>query len=713
MTVSGSVTGSTDGTSNNLQTNDETSFALYLATVVSNLTVLDKVHFDLVTPMNEPTAAWWVYGGSQEGCHMSADQQARVVNDLSSALAVQSPGTGIDASEDNDEQDTIDSIDAYGAAQDHVTRIATHTYGANDPFGILDLSAGLQTPAWVSEYGDGDASGITMARRVHDDITDMWVSGWIYWQVVDNAGGWGFLSNPLNGSGDTAYTVNEKFYVMAQFSRYIRPGYEILNVSDDYSLAAYNPTNQSLVIVAVNDGSTNLTLNYNLGAFARLPSQVAVLQTSPSSSLAVQPSLAVTNGGFSVTLIPQSVTTFQLNSVVPPATADTRQAWYMLEGNANDSSGNGQNGTVFGSTYVPGKLGAFAAQFNGTSSDIQIPLSISNSFTIAYWLKTTDTGGGPQWWAGKGLVDGEVPGTTNDFGTSLVGGSAALGVGNPDTTIATTNAVNDGQWHHIAATRDATTGQMLIYVDGVLQASGLGPVGTRGAPPALRVGSIQAGYAGGFYTGAIDDVQLFDNVVPAAQIPSLMNHPPFFTNAPGYFSGGEWQWSEPDPSTFATNFNVLAGNVLTVTNFASDPDLPAQTLNWSLLSAPAGANINATNGILSWRPAIAQSPSTNFVTVQVSDNGTPVMSASQTLNVVIQEPPSPQFGTTVVSNEVLFLPVSGDSGPDYVLETTTNLADNTSWTPLATNLSASPPFLWSDPITSAYREKFYRVRLAP
>ena len=99
------------------------------------------------------------------------------------------------------------------------------------------------------------------------------------------------------------------------------------------------------------------------------------------------------------------------------------------------------------------------------------------------------TAGTGQWWAGQGLVDGEVSAITNDFGVSLVGANVALGVGNPDTTITSSNAVNDGNWHHVAATRDAVSGQMLIYVDDTLQASGPGPIGMKATPPFLRIGA--------------------------------------------------------------------------------------------------------------------------------------------------------------------------------------------------------------------------------
>ena len=317
MTISGSVTGAmTNGHNDNLQMAYETNFASYLATVVSNLTVLDGINFELVTPMNEPEGPWG-YGGGQEGCHMDSGQQARMVNDVSVALAAQKLATGIDAPETYNEPDAATAINAYGTAVNNVTLISSHAYGTKNPGSLGSLAAGLNKPAWLSEYGDSDGRGITMARRIHDDVTGAKLRAWIYWQVVDNAGGWGFLLNPLDSSGNTAYTINEKFYVMGQFSEYIRPGFKIISVNDNYSLAAYNPTNQTLVIVAVNDTSGSLNLNYSLAGFTGLPATGAVIRTAATGNLnlASQPAVTVANKSFSTTLIPYSVTTYILTNV--------------------------------------------------------------------------------------------------------------------------------------------------------------------------------------------------------------------------------------------------------------------------------------------------------------------------------------------------------------------------------------------------------------
>ena len=490
MTVSGSVTGSTNGTSNNLQTGYEVAFASYLATVVSNLSVLDHVTFDTVTPVNEPTSSWWVYGGRQEGCHISASQQARLVNDLATDLAPLAPVVGIAASEDNDENSTLNSLNAYGTTSlANTTRFVTHTYGANNPSGLQALASAQHKPLWVSEYGDGDASGLTMARRIHDDLTQMSARAWIYWQVVDNAGGWGLLLNGLDSSGNNTYSINQKFYAMYQFSHFIRPGCVILGASDNWSLAAYDATNHNLVLVAVNDTSTGFNLNYDLSTFSNTGTTVSRYRTSASESAAAVPALTISNRQFVAYVAPQSVTT------------------------------------------------------------------------------------------------------------------------------------------HVIA----------------------GVIATNHAPSLSAI----------------------------------------------------------------ANRSLLAGQWLLITNGATDPDLPAQTLKWSLPFGPTGAAVNPTNGVLSWRPTMSQSPQTNLFRVVVTDNGTPSLSATQSFTVMVSRPARPNLSSPRLANGVLTWMATGDPGPDYVFEATTNLAPSPLWVPFWTNLLAQPPFPWTDPSFGGPGTRFYRVTLQP
>ncbi len=76
---------------------------------------------------------------------------------------------------------------------------------------------------------------------------------------------------------------------------------------------------------------------------------------------------------------------------------------------------------------------------------------------------------------------------------------------------------------------------------------------------------------------------------------------------------------------------------LTVVNTGTDSDVPAQTLTYQLLNPVAGMQITA-NGVISWTPTLAQSPSTNVITTVVTDNGTPPMSATNRFTVVVSGP---------------------------------------------------------------------------
>ena len=97
-----------------------------------------------------------------------------------------------------------------------------------------------------------------------------------------------------------------------------------------------------------------------------------------------------------------------------------------------------------------------------------------------------------------GLIDGEVPGHTKDFGVSLMeGGRIGFGTGSmawgQDITIKSNKPVNDGQWRHIVVTRNSWTKDLRIYIDGKLDAEGKGHPGTLDAPPRLTVGVLQSG----------------------------------------------------------------------------------------------------------------------------------------------------------------------------------------------------------------------------
>ncbi|MER2998426.1 Ig-like domain-containing protein [Pontibacter populi] len=81
---------------------------------------------------------------------------------------------------------------------------------------------------------------------------------------------------------------------------------------------------------------------------------------------------------------------------------------------------------------------------------------------------------------------------------------------------------------------------------------------------------------------------------------------------------------------------VAEGSTLSFTAKASDPDVPANTLTFTLTDAPAGAAINAASGAFAWTPGENQSGKHTFK-VKVTDNGTPALSDEETITVTVTE----------------------------------------------------------------------------
>jgi len=159
-----------------------------------------------------------------------------------------------------------------------------------------------------------------------------------------------------------------------------------------------------------------------------------------------------------------------------------------------------------------------------------------------------------------------------------------------------------------------------------------------------------------------------------------------------------------------TNRTIVAGATLLVTNVATDADQPQQTLTFSLLGAPANAAINSGSGLFSWRPAMAQAPSTQTVTVVVSDNGAPGLSATQSFTATVVPPVLPVLNAAPITNGQFGFWISGDAGPDYTIWVSTNL---TSWNPIFTTNSPALPCFWVDANTGANPFRFYRAVPGP
>jgi hypothetical protein len=200
-----------------------------------------------------------------------------------------------------------------------------------------------------------------------------------------------------------------------------------------------------------------------------------------------------------------------------------------------------------------------ALQFNGTGTYGTITRIVQDDFTLEAWIKTGATLTGTNFWEGNGLVYADVMATVNDFGSSILNGKFAFGVGNPDTTIQSTSVVNSGQWVHVAATRSKITGQIQVFVNGNAENMAT-PTQTQSltAPMNITIGgnTINSRY----YSGTMDELRIWSVVRTGAEIAQAMRQR-LVGNETGLV--GYWHFDEASGNTAADSSPTQANLALT------------------------------------------------------------------------------------------------------------------------------------------------------
>jgi Cellulase (glycosyl hydrolase family 5) len=157
------------------------------------------------------------------------------------------------------------------------------------------------------------------------------------------------------------------------------------------------------------------------------------------------------------------------------------------------------------------------------------------------------------------------------------------------------------------------------------------------------------------------------------------------------------------------NQTVNVGQTVAFTASVTDTDTPPQTLAFALLAGATNATLNTNSGAFNFRPLVTQAKSTNGFTLKVADNGTPSLSATQSFSVVVNPLSAPDISNISLASGQLTFRVSGQSGPDYAIETSTNL---TQWSSVFLTNSPALPFNWTDAATNS-PVRFYRIKLGP
>ncbi len=204
----------------------------------------------------------------------------------------------------------------------------------------------------------------------------------------------------------------------------------------------------------------------------------------------------------------------------PPAAGTVD--WWPAEGTMNDIAGTNPGTPSGGVTFTAGRVGN-AAAFDGVNGVVNFGASAGNfgaaDFSMHFWIKTSST-------RTEGIIGKRsVCDHANMWDMRMFGGRLTLELdqsGSNYLPIATSRAINDNVFHHVAIVRQGAT--VAIYIDGILDVTGSSGIANVDSGTNLIAGrSACTGFNGeAFFTGVLDELTLVNRALSAGEIQAVV-----------------------------------------------------------------------------------------------------------------------------------------------------------------------------------------------
>ena len=220
------------------------------------------------------------------------------------------------------------------------------------------------------------------------------------------------------------------------------------------------------------------------------------------------------------------VVVFLFCGITHAGLSDGLVAYYPFNGNANDESGNGNNGIVYGATLTTDRFGNVdrAYSFNGVNSYIEVSQSQSldsttNKLSLSVWVKFNHDfrygWGGILWY---GPLRNETYGLT--LGPDYKLKFSTNWNGSPVDDIIISTTLSENTWYHISFV--FTSGQAKAYINGSLTTSIAlnNVILPLHANRIFRIGD-NYGAISEFWSGVIDDIRIYNRTLSDSEVQQL------------------------------------------------------------------------------------------------------------------------------------------------------------------------------------------------
>ncbi len=282
--------------------------------------------------------------------------------------------------------------------------------------------------------------------------------------------------------------------------------------------------------------------------------------------------------------------------------------YYPFNGNVNDQSGNGHNGTILGATLTADRFGNANRAYlmdgisHSTPKGISSPYIVDNTKPYSYsiWFKSNDANKANQSIINSGIHTAFVLSFNHPYSPNKI--MACIGRPTIGWTVCNdSNAwtISDPlNWHHAAVVKNSTS--VKYYMDGQLQKTlAIGPNENMGSFDFIMGAiSINGGPAWGYetFSGIIDDAIFYDKALSATEVQQLYNPQPQIL----WSTGATTPSITVNPSTTTTyTVTITDGGVSSTDSVTVTVDTPIATITPSgptALCAGGSVTLSANTG---------------------------------------------------------------------------------------------------------------------
>lgn len=201
-------------------------------------------------------------------------------------------------------------------------------------------------------------------------------------------------------------------------------------------------------------------------------------------------------------------------------------AYYPFNGNANDESGNGNNGIVNGATLTADRFGNAGKAYHFTNPNyIEVLNSnlFGDEFTVSYWFKIGYYFGQRGVMSNVAIPNGGFQQVFDGTAFSYILGYSFVGGYSPNYFYANyTMQEPVGQWHHVAVTYKKLgtySSESKLYINGVLKRTDAHSMPITFTPNATFY--IGQNHGGLNFEGDLDDIKIYNRILSPNEIAQL------------------------------------------------------------------------------------------------------------------------------------------------------------------------------------------------